>query len=185
MPFAMNSNDKLEPEQLTTVIERPEPLDPKRLKRTPVMSKVSWLLVAGLIGCGGFVIGAKSQEESAPATGAFPRLGAGAGGGAPSLPAGFDPSVLLATLEGGGGKTKDLPAATTSAGEIILISGGKIYVKLPDGTNKAVSVTSGTSVSTASVADPDSLKVGQMVLVDGRPEENGVIAANAVVVQPD
>jgi hypothetical protein len=163
-------------------LDRPEPLDPKRLKRNPLMSKVSWMLVAGLIACGGFVVGAKSNESSS-AAGGFPGASGAGSGGFPAIPAGFDISSIL----GGGtsGKsTKDLAAATTSSGEIVLVSGGKIYVKLADGSSKAVSITSGTAIRTSTAVDSSALKVGQRVLVDGRSEENGVIAANAVVLQP-
>ncbi len=179
-----NESMSTEPQQFEE-LERPEPLDPKRLKRNPLMSKVSWLLIAGLIACGGFVAGAKSNESTTSA-GGFPGLGGasrGGAGGLPAIPAGIDISAIL----GGGaaGKsTKDLPAATTSSGEIVLVSGGKIYVKLADGSSKAISITSGTAIRTSSEADSSALKVGERVLVDGRAEENGVIAANAVVLQP-
>jgi hypothetical protein len=175
-----------EPNDWLASSEVPAPLDPKRLRRNPLMSRLSWALVAGLIAVGGFAVGSKVKGDSKPAgiaglPAGFPALGGG-GGGLPSLPAGFD----LSTLLGGGSKSSAvLPASTTSAGEIVLVSGGKIYVKMPDGTTKAVAMNSGTSISKATPADSSSLTVGQRVLVDGRTGDNGVVAANAIVVQPD
>ncbi len=155
----------------------PEPLDPKRLRHIPLMSRLSWLLVAGLIACGGFFAGTRTNAGGSSNASGFPSLPAG------GLPAGFDPLALL-----GGGSSKSnavLPASITSSGEIVLVTGGKIYVKMSDGTTKAVSLTSGTKISTAASIDASSLVVGSRVLIDGRAEKSGVIAANAVVLQPN
>jgi hypothetical protein len=168
-----------------------EPLDPKRLRRNPLMSKVSWGLVALLVGCTGFAIGARVTKEQAPDS-PFANLGGGGlaalagGGGFPGVGAGGGLPDISALLGGGGGGTSAaaLSASQTSSGEIVLISGGKIYIKMSDGNTKAISVSSGTTVSNASPSTVESLVVGQRVLVDGRTEASGVIAANAVVAVP-
>jgi hypothetical protein len=159
-----------------------EPLDPKRLRRNPLMSKLSWMLVAALIACGGFVAGAKANNGSASSSG-IPGLPSG--GGLPALPAGIDIASLLGGGATGSKSSAVLPSSTTSTGEIVLVTRGKVYVRMPDGKTKAVSVTSGTKVSTATASDVSALTVGKRVLVDGRTEDSGVIAANAVVIQPN
>jgi hypothetical protein len=159
-----------------------EPLDPRRLQARPALSKLSWVLIGGLILCGGFLLGDRYGKDEGGGSSGIPGLPAGL-----SLPAGFDPSALLGGGAGGGtgGGSTNLPSATTSSGEVVLVSGGKVYVKLPDGSSKAVSITSGTDISTATPADKADIKVGDRVIIDGRTEQNGVIAANAIVVQPD
>jgi hypothetical protein len=159
-----------------------EPLDVRRLQSRPAFSRLSWVLIAGLILCGGFVLGDRYGKAESGGSSGIPGLPAGL-----SLPAGFDPTALLGGGLGaaGGGTTSNLPAATTSSGEVVLISGGKVYVKMPDGSSKAVSITSGTRVGTAMPANKDDIQVGDRVIIDGRSQENGVIAANAIVVQPD
>jgi hypothetical protein len=157
-----------------------EPLDPKRLKRNPVMSRLSWTLAALLIGAVGYGIGARVTKDQQPAS-PFPNLPAGlARGGGGGLP---DIAALLGGGGGGAGTSAaELSQARSSAGEVVLVSGGKIYVKLADGSTKAVLVTSGTDVASTVATSADKIVVGSTVLVDGRTEENGVIAANAIIV---
>jgi hypothetical protein len=162
------------------------PLDPKRLRRNPLFTRFTWALLAALLACGAFALGARSKQNDS--AGGFPGLpgglpaglaGGGAGGGLPDI---------AALLGGGGGaggvNAKQLAAASTSSGEIVLIQAGKIYVRMSDGSTKAVAMTSGTSVMTGTATGVDKLAVGQQVIIDGRAEESGVVAANKVVVTP-
>lgn len=160
-----------------------EPLDPKRLRRNPVMTRFSWVLAALFVGVVGYGIGAKVTKDQQPASafGALPAgLPAGLGGAGGGLP---EFAALLGGGGGGGGASAaQLAQASTSAGEVLLVSGGKVYVKMADGTTKAVSVTSGTEVAATVATTAEQIAVGDRVLVDGRTEDSGVIAANAIIV---
>jgi Domain of unknown function (DUF5666) len=66
----------------------------------------------------------------------------------------------------------------------VLTQGGKIYIKLADGSTKAIALTSGTKIMTGQPITSNELAVGQQVIVDGRTEDSGVVAASQVVVTP-
>jgi hypothetical protein len=182
----------------TEVDEGPEPLDPKRLKRNPLLTRGSWLLVGALVACLAFALGARSKESSSsglpagfPSGGLAALAGGGGLGGAPGAGGAGGLPNLAALLGGGAGggagggvNTSQLAASTTSSGEIVVISAGKIYIKMADGTTKAVALSSGTNVLTGTPTQASALKVGQRVIVDGRAEASGVVAANEVVVTP-
>jgi hypothetical protein len=170
----------------TTSVAPLEPLDPKRLVRTRLMTRSSWVLIAALLACGSFALGArwkKSEGNGLPAGLPAGLSGLGGGGGLPDVSA-------LSSLLGGGSAgsgaagAAQLAAASTSSGEIVLVSGGKIYVKMANGTTKAIALSSGTKVLASNASTADALTVGKRVIVDGRAEESGVIAANQVVISP-
>jgi hypothetical protein len=182
--FVMNNAAVVEADLLMpTDVDPLEPLDPKRLRRNPFFTRGSWVLLAALVACGSFAMGARSKEAQASALPAGLPAGfpAGLGGGAGGLP---DIAALLGGGGGAGATSVELATATTSSGEIIVVSQGKIYLKMADGSTKAVALGSGTTVLDGTLTDANALAVGQTVIVDGRPEENGVLAANQVVISP-
>jgi hypothetical protein len=181
----MNSIPSVIAEPASSVIPL-EPLDPKRLVQTRLMTRSSWFLVAALVACGSFALGARwKKSESSGLPGGLPAGLPGLGGGR-GMP---DISALTSLLGGGAGGSgaagaAQLAAASTSSGEIVLVSGGKIYIKMANGTTKAIAISSGTKVLASDATTADALIVGKRVIVDGRAEESGVMAANQIVISP-
>jgi hypothetical protein len=177
----------------TSALDEPvEPLDPSRLQRHPLMTRVSWILVALALVATGFIGGAKVRAHNAST---------GTGGFSPPAgftpPAGFDPTQLRAGLTGGGGGAANAGTANAGAnaqattgaatstsgafaGTIALINNGKIYVKTADGKTTAVATSSGTAVVLGSPGTVNDLHVGDEVLVAGAADADGVVGATAI-----
>jgi hypothetical protein len=171
----------------TSALDEPvEPLDPSRLQRHPLMTRVSWILVALALVATGFIGGAKVRAHNASTgTGGF-SLPSGF-----SPPAGFDPTQLRGGQTGAGGaagtgaNAQATTGAATStsgafAGTIALINNGKIYVKTADGKTTAVATSSGTAVVLGGPGTVNDLHVGDEVLVAGTADADGVVGATAI-----
>jgi hypothetical protein len=149
---------------------------PKRL------SRVTAVLVAGIVAAAGFAGGALVQKHhdagltsAGGAAGAFRRQGTGTGtGGAEGFPGGGFP--VGGTGAGGSGA-----AAPAVVGRVVSVSGNTLTVKNFAGRTVTVTVPEGTSVT--SVVPLSSLKAGTSVSVTGTAGADGSVTASGVTAR--
>ena len=139
------------------------------------MNKNAWItvvVVALVVGGGGFYAGEKYQAGQAPAatTGAGTFAGRGAGGFAGR------------TGGAGGGAT---------FGTIVAMDASSITVQLPTSTStaattgsKVVLYDSSTQVQELQSVSPSSLSVGQSVTVAGTTNSDGSVTAQSIQIRP-
>jgi len=128
------------------------------------------VVVALLVGAGGFFAGMKYQESKRGggagqfANGRGGRFGAGAG----------------ATGTNGANRNGFRPVA----GDIIAKDATSVTVKLADGSSKIVLVSDKTTINKASTATRDELKVGEKVAVFGTDNSDGSVTAQSIQLNP-
>lgn len=148
--------------------------------RPPVIALFAVILIAAGFWGGAFVQkGHGSSGSSEAAASLAARFGAGGarGGGAGAGGAG------AATGFGAGATgTTGLGAATTqgTTGTISVVDGSTLYVLTSTGSLAKVTLNSSTSVTRNAKAQPDELRPGDTVVVQGAAAKNGTVSATSV-----
>jgi hypothetical protein len=143
------------------VDEMPDPSS-RRLV-TPWTLAFAALVLAGV----GFVAGIQMEKRQ--------------GGGAASvaLPEGFSP-ILSGGPTGQAATAGPAAAGDATIGEVKLVDGDNVYVTTPDGATVKVTTTADSQVITMAEGTVSDLEIGDTVIVQGTPNDDGSVAASRI-----
>lgn len=150
-----------------------------QLAARPPRAKLPWatlVLVAAVVGVGGFIAGAKVQDTAGTTPATIPTgITAGAARGGAAGGAG-----AVGGADGQGGDPAGAMGGNATIGTVKLVDGDTVYITDMSGNTVKVTTTGETSVQTTSEGSVQDLTAGSTVVVRGETAADGSVAASSV-----
>jgi hypothetical protein len=166
-------------------------------RRGRLMTPLTWILLLGLFGVGGFALGTRLEKSHATTAaqaavqaqiaaarsrgGGFGNGGFGASSGTGTGTGATGASSGTGASNGTGAAQGSGTAAPAATGVIKLVDGDKVYVQNAAGEIIIVTVVSTSAVSRSATVSLADLKAGESVVVQGATNADGTVTATAVV----